>query len=63
MNKADRRKAMPLVTAFVDDIRKSFGEPVGIHAEENGHRINWGEPMPEGCLVPPVLGSNEGSSQ
>tara|TARA_R110000868_G_C10960892_1_gene768477 strand:- start:1312 stop:1503 length:192 start_codon:yes stop_codon:yes gene_type:complete len=55
MNKAERRKAMPLVTDFVDDMRKSFGEPAGIHAEENGTRINWGEPMTEGYAVSPVL--------
>ena len=55
MNKQQRREAMPLITAFVDDMRKAFGEPAGIHAEENGHKINWGEPMTEGVAVSPVL--------
>lgn len=32
---------MPIVTEFIDDIRKHLGEPVSIKASENGHTIEW----------------------
>jgi peptidase E len=43
MSKQQRRAAMPIVTAFVDDIRKHFGVDaiVAIKASENGQKIEW----------------------
>lgn len=41
MTKAERREAMPLVTAFLDDMREHFGDPVYIKATENGHEVEW----------------------
>ena len=51
MTKSERREKMPFTTSVVDDMRATFGELTGIHAEENGHTVNWGEPMTEGCEV------------
>jgi hypothetical protein len=41
--KDQRRASMPIVTAFVDDIRKHFGADsiVAIKASENGQKIEW----------------------
>lgn len=41
MTREERRKAMPLTTAFVDDIIAHFGRPRSIRATENGHEIVW----------------------
>jgi len=38
---------MPLCTAFLDDMRAHFGDPVWIKATENGHEIEWGRPSLE----------------
>jgi hypothetical protein len=42
MTREERREAMPLSTAFLDDMREHFGDPVYIHAIENGHEVTWG---------------------
>ena len=34
---------MPESTKFIDEMRETFGELVGIEAEENGHTVKWGE--------------------
>jgi len=41
MDKEQRRKLMPTVTEFIDQM-KQF-ELVGIDAEENGQSVKWGE--------------------
>lgn len=41
MTKQERREAMPEVTAWVDEIRKAFGDFNAIKATENGHSIEW----------------------
>lgn len=41
MTKEERRKAMPIVTEFIDAFRAEFGEPEFIKASENGHEIEW----------------------
>lgn len=43
MTREERREAMPLVYAFISDIRKHLGEDsiVSIKAEENGHKAAW----------------------
>ena len=41
MTREERRLAMPQSTAFIDEMRETFGEIVEIHAEENGHVIDW----------------------
>ena len=33
---------MPLVTAFLDDMRAHFGDPVYIRAQEDGVEVEWG---------------------
>lgn len=33
---------MPESTKFIDDMRETFGELVGIEAEENGQSVKWG---------------------
>jgi hypothetical protein len=38
----DNRAAMPLFTAFVDDLRTRFGIAGG-RATENGRTVQWGE--------------------
>ena len=43
MTRDERKKLMPLSSAFVEEMRKEFGEPVYIKAQENGHSIEWGE--------------------
>ena len=41
ITREERRAAMPECTQFIDEIRKVFGEPNAIHAEENGHTVHW----------------------
>lgn len=43
MTKEERRALMPLVTAFVDDMRKAFGNDaiIYIKAVENGFSVEW----------------------
>jgi hypothetical protein len=45
MTKEERRKAMPLASVFIDDLRENLGadQVVYIKASENGHEIEWGE--------------------
>ncbi len=43
MTKEERREAMPLSSAFIDEMRSLFGEITAISAEENGHTVKWGE--------------------
>ena len=43
LSRSEIRELMPLSTAHVDWVRKEFGEPVYIKAQENGHSIEWGE--------------------
>lgn len=45
MTREERREAMPIVTAFLDDIRKHLREPVSIKASENGQTIEWRKPV------------------
>lgn len=42
MTKAERRQLMPECTKFLDDMREHFGAPLYIHAQENGHEVEWG---------------------
>lgn len=42
ISKEERRALMPESTKFIDDMRESFGELVGIEAEENGQSVKWG---------------------
>jgi hypothetical protein len=51
MTREERRKAMPQTTKFIDDMRSAFGELAGIHAEENGHTVKWGEKVTQGIEV------------
>jgi hypothetical protein len=51
MDKEQRRKLMPTVTGFIDQM-KQF-EPVGIEAEENGQSVKWGESWGE-CVEFPL---------
>lgn len=52
MTREERRQAMPVSTAFLDDIREAFGDPCKLRFSENGHSIEWGEsPIPEGKWV------------
>ena len=51
----DPREALPLCTAFIDDMRDHFGAPVGILAEEAGKVVRWGRQLPAGHWVVPVL--------
>ena len=44
MSKSDTRAAMPICTAFIDDMREHFGAPAYIRARENGREVVWGEP-------------------
>lgn len=50
MTREEMRKAMPICTAFIDDLRQAFGREniVGIHAEENGLQVEWGTPKMDG---------------
>jgi len=43
MTKEERREAMPLSSAFIDEMRSLFGEITAISAEENGQSVKWGE--------------------
>jgi hypothetical protein len=45
------REAMPLCTAFIDDMREHFGAPAGIVAREGGHEVVWGKPISRGRAV------------
>lgn len=42
LSKRERRQAMPICTAFIDEMRENFGELAGIEAEENGQTVKWG---------------------
>ena len=42
MTKEERREAMPLCSAFIDDLREHFGDPAYIKASEGGHSVEWG---------------------
>ena len=39
--KSERRKAMPWVTAVIDDLRQNGIEVIEINARENGHSVRW----------------------
>lgn len=53
MTREERRKAMPITAAFIDEMRALFGEPAYIKAEENACAIEWGV-KEEGIAVYPV---------
>jgi len=38
------RLEMPIVTAFIDDMRAVFGAPAYINAKEGGREVVWGVP-------------------
>jgi len=42
MTRDERRKLMPITAAWLDEMRSLFGDPVYIHARENGHEVTWG---------------------
>ena len=48
MTREERKLAMPLSSAFVEEMRKEFGELVYIKASENGHSIEWGAKLQNG---------------
>ena len=56
LTKDERRAMMPESTKFIDDMRESFGELVGIEALENGQSVQWGESWGD-CEAFPVEGS------
>jgi hypothetical protein len=45
------REVMPLCTAFIDDVRAHFGDPVGIVAHEGGRSLARGKPASPGRFV------------
>lgn len=42
MTKDERRQAMPIVTAWIDEMRELFGPIPYISARENGVSVEWG---------------------
>jgi len=44
MSRNETRAAMPIVTAFIDDMRENFGAPAYIQAKEGVREVVWGEP-------------------
>lgn len=56
MTKDERRAAMPECSAFIDDMRETFGPLTAINATENGHTVLWGNPIEsdEGCVAEPL---------
>lgn len=59
MTKAERRKAMPLCTDFIDEMRGAFPDLKILHAKENG--IEWGEPQALGVPVSEMVRAECGS--
>ena len=43
ISKEERRALMPECSMFIDEMRETFGDLVGIEAEENGQSVKWGE--------------------
>lgn len=44
MTKAERRVLMPQTAEVVDAFIVEFGVLAEIHAEENGHKVDWVRP-------------------
>lgn len=53
MTKEERRAMMPESTKFIDEMRETFGDLVGIEAEENGQSVKWGVSFGE-CVEFPI---------